>query len=115
MSTPRLGSRDDRSHWLRLTRILGPLLFALVSAPASYAAPLLRAQDGAEPEPLPADDASLWAYLGTAVALVLFGGVFAGLTIAYVDFYFRGPFLNGTVADTMMSSLCVKSLFAPLY
>ena len=30
------------------------------------------------------EDASLWLYLGIAVALVLAGGVFAGLTIAYV-------------------------------
>ena len=29
------------------------------------------------------DDASLWVYLSIAVALVLAGGVFAGLTIAY--------------------------------
>jgi len=36
-------------------------------------------------EDLPKDpkDASLWAYLGVAVALVLLGGAFAGLTIAY--------------------------------
>jgi metal transporter CNNM len=34
--------------------------------------------------PKSADDASLWLYLGIAVALVLAGGVFAGLTIAYV-------------------------------
>lgn len=30
----------------------------------------------------PASDPSLWLYLGIAVALVLSGGVFAGLTIA---------------------------------
>ena len=35
-----------------------------------------------EPEPLPADDASLWVYLSVAVGLVLLGGAFAGLTIA---------------------------------
>jgi hypothetical protein len=29
-------------------------------------------------------DPGLWVYLGTAVALVLLGGAFAGLTIAYV-------------------------------
>jgi metal transporter CNNM len=34
--------------------------------------------------PKSAQDASLWLYLGIAVALVLAGGVFAGLTIAYV-------------------------------
>lgn len=45
---------------------------------------IVTALGGAEPEPLPADDASLWLYLGIAIALVLAGGVFAGLTIAYV-------------------------------
>ncbi|KKK12313.1 hypothetical protein P175DRAFT_0426540 [Aspergillus ochraceoroseus IBT 24754] len=33
-------------------------------------------------DPLPADDPSLWLYLGVAAALVLSGGAFAGLTIA---------------------------------
>lgn len=41
-------------------------------------------EDG--PDPKPADDPGLWVYLGTGVALVLLGGVFAGLTIAYVSF-----------------------------
>lgn len=36
-----------------------------------------------EDEGKPADDPQLWAFLGTAVALVLLGGAFAGLTIAY--------------------------------
>lgn len=31
---------------------------------------------------LPADNATLWVYLGVAVALVVLGGAFAGLTIA---------------------------------
>jgi metal transporter CNNM len=34
------------------------------------------------PEPKPADDPSLWLYLSVAIALVLGGGAFAGLTIA---------------------------------
>jgi len=33
-----------------------------------------------------AEDPSLWLYLGVALALVLGGGAFAGLTIAYVSF-----------------------------
>lgn len=33
-------------------------------------------------EPKPAEDPSLWIYLSTAIALVLLGGAFAGLTIA---------------------------------
>lgn len=36
--------------------------------------------EGASP-----DDPSLWLYLSIAMALVLLGGVFAGLTIAYVS------------------------------
>lgn len=37
-----------------------------------------------EDEDLPKDanDPTLWIYLGTAIALVLLGGIFAGLTIA---------------------------------
>lgn len=37
------------------------------------------------------DDASLWLYLGIAIALVLAGGIFAGLTIACV--YHGTPFV----------------------
>ena len=36
----------------------------------------------AETHALPANDATLWLYLGVAAALVLTGGAFAGLTIA---------------------------------
>jgi metal transporter CNNM len=40
----------------------------------------------AKPEEPPSpDDASLWLYLSRALALVLLGGIFAGLTIAYVS------------------------------
>ena len=35
-----------------------------------------------EPDPLPAKSPTLWIYLSVAVALVLLGGAFAGLTIA---------------------------------
>jgi metal transporter CNNM len=35
-----------------------------------------------EPEPKSPDDPNLWVYLGVAIALVLLGGAFAGLTIA---------------------------------
>lgn len=43
-------------------------------------------RDGDSEEPKDPDDPSLWIYLGTAMALVLLGGAFAGLTIAYVAF-----------------------------
>lgn len=35
-------------------------------------------------EPKDAEDPSLWLYLGVAAILVLLGGAFAGLTIAFV-------------------------------
>ena len=64
---------------------LTPVFFAIACAPFAHAAPF----DGStfvtlkEGEGKPTEDPSLWAYLGTAVALVLLGGAFAGLTIAY--------------------------------
>ena len=62
------------------------LLVLLVQVPLSYAAPLIpRAvfKVFAEDEgPKESGDPGLWAYLGTAIALVLLGGAFAGLTIA---------------------------------
>jgi len=61
------------------------LLLAFVQVPLSYAAPLLpRSLRILEDDDLPLapDDSTLWAYLGTAAALVILGGAFAGLTIA---------------------------------
>jgi len=62
-------------------------LARLVLLPLASAAPLgLWSRDVRvwEDEDLPKspDDPNLWAYLGVAVALVLLGGAFAGLTIA---------------------------------
>lgn len=72
----------------RLARISLPLLTLLhaVFTPIVKALPLghiVTAFDGAQSESLSADDAGLWLYLSVAIALVLAGGVFAGLTIAY--------------------------------
>ena len=56
-------------------------------APVVKAFPVFqRSLDALKGDDLPKDpdDASLWVYLGTAIALVLLGGAFAGLTIAYV-------------------------------
>lgn len=60
------------------------LVVLLVQIPLSYAAPLIpRTILNARVHEAPAEkDASLWAYLGVAAALVLLGGAFAGLTIA---------------------------------
>jgi metal transporter CNNM len=64
------------------------LLVALLHgfAPMVKALPLAGVVSALHDDDLPksTQDASLWLYLGIAVALVLAGGVFAGLTIAYV-------------------------------
>lgn len=60
-------------------------LAKLVFLPLASAAPLLQARShGGGDEELPKDpgDPDLYMYLGVAVALVLLGGAFAGLTIA---------------------------------
>jgi len=62
-------------------------LAKLLFLPLASAAPLLtrglHAFEGGEDDlPKSADSPDLWAYLGVAVALVLLGGAFAGLTIA---------------------------------
>ena len=69
----------------------GPLglllfLFFLASAPFARALPVdISTINPLKHEELPKgpDDPSLWVYLGTACVLVLAGGAFAGLTIAY--------------------------------
>ncbi|KAL6709812.1 cell agglutination protein Mam3 [Coniothyrium glycines] len=71
----------------RLARVTLPLVglfhaFAPMVKALPVAGIIHALHGGAEPEPLPANDASLWLYLGIAIALVLAGGVFAGLTIA---------------------------------
>ncbi|KAJ4299320.1 cell agglutination protein Mam3 [Kalmusia sp. IMI 367209] len=72
--------------WARHARI-NTLLLALIHsfAPVAKALPLFEnAIRTLKDDDLPKDpaDASLWVYLGIAIALVLLGGVFAGLTIA---------------------------------
>jgi metal transporter CNNM len=68
--------------FLLFTRI--PLVSALPTPLVSFSHRgllwLVKGDGG--PEPKPAEDPSLWLYLGIAVALVLGGGAFAGLTIA---------------------------------
>lgn len=59
--------------------------------PISEAAGEVYSYAKAKPIPAEEEEASLWLYLTTAALLVILGGVFAGLTIAYVDtsFYSR--------------------------
>jgi metal transporter CNNM len=61
-------------------------LAKLMMLPLASALPLLQAtkhsSEGDDDLPKDAGDPDLWVYLGIAVALVLLGGVMAGLTIA---------------------------------
>ncbi|EON68628.1 hypothetical protein W97_07886 [Coniosporium apollinis CBS 100218] len=78
-------TRNGISRTARLT-LLNLLLVLVAYAPSIRALPTRRSPFGysitEDGEGKPADDPQLWAYLGTAVALVLLGGIFAGLTIA---------------------------------
>jgi metal transporter CNNM len=68
-----------------------PLMFA---APVHFPSPFAKLGHGqAYEDP---DSPSLWLYLGVATALVLSGGVFAGLTIA----------LMGQVGEPGRSLVC---------
>lgn len=68
--------------FITLLKILLLVLGSFTRVPLSYAAPVSLFDDDLPKTP---DDPSLWAYLGVAAALVLLGGAFAGLTIAYVS------------------------------
>jgi metal transporter CNNM len=67
---------------LGLAKILALSLAYLpfIQAAPFKAAKFINVRD--EDAQKPADDPSLWLYLGVAAALVLLGGAFAGLTIA---------------------------------
>ncbi|KAF2638723.1 DUF21-domain-containing protein [Massarina eburnea CBS 473.64] len=86
MSAVRLPMRSPNglftSRQARFSSLLVYFLHSLV--PVVKALPLVTRAVGTLEEDLPKDpeDASLWIYLGVAIALVLAGGVFAGLTIA---------------------------------
>ncbi len=59
------------------------LLVGTLHLGITYARPIVsRLED--EDEPKSTNDPGLYIYLGTAIALVLLGGAFAGLTIACV-------------------------------
>lgn len=67
----------SNSHWRSIR-----LLLSIARLPLLRAAPALSIILATEAEGKPSDDPQLWVYLGTALALVLLGGAFAGLTIA---------------------------------
>jgi len=63
--------------------LVGAIHAALVgAAPIAQSIGILKEKKGGE-EPA-AEEAELWIYLSVALVLVLLGGAFAGLTIAYV-------------------------------
>lgn len=79
------------SRQVRLSTLLVYLLHTCV--PAVKAFPLVKRAVNALEEDLPKSpqDATLWVYLSLAMVLVLAGGVFAGLTIAYVIAFLLDP------------------------
>jgi metal transporter CNNM len=89
MSSVRAGGTADARPWARHGSInIARLALIYGLAPVVKAIPLFHT--GAvhvladEDAPKSPADASLWLYLGIALALVFGGGIFAGLTIAYV-------------------------------
>ena len=78
-------------------------LFMLGFLPLLRAAPQLRgpfnvfAEDDDEP-PMAPDKPTLWIYLAVAVALVLLGGAFAGLTIALMGQVSCSAIVRGSFA-----------------
>lgn len=75
------GGVQARPEVFSLARIL---VYAFTALPLLRAAPLRNGgfTTFAEDPPLSPDKPTLWIYLGVAIALVLLGGAFAGLTIA---------------------------------
>jgi hypothetical protein len=71
------------------------LFLSLGQLPLAQAAPiqLYSIFTTEEDDRKPADDPSLWLYLGVAAALVLLGGAFAGLTIALMGQVSRHRFI----------------------
>jgi metal transporter CNNM len=74
------GYTSTRSAVIGLAKIL---VLGLGQLSMINATPIKKLFHITEEEPSP-DEPSLWIYLSTAVVLVLLGGAFAGLTIAYV-------------------------------
>ena len=74
------GYSSTRPAILGLAKIL---ILGLGQLSMTSAAPIKRLLHVTEEEPS-RDEPSLWIYLSTALILVLLGGAFAGLTIAYV-------------------------------
>ena len=78
MATSSHVSRSPMAVSLTRMLVVGLMNLPLLRA---LALPLGLSTSFVEEEP-EVDDASLWLYLGIAFALVVLGGIFAGLTIA---------------------------------
>lgn len=72
-------SASSRTSKPKLLSLVQLLCASLLHLGISRAAPLFSTL---EDEPKSAEDPQKWILLGTAIALVLLGGAFAGLTIA---------------------------------
>ena len=75
------GSTGSRPVLLSTIKLL---VFAIGNLSFARAFPTARSSPVSTADGKPVGDPGLWIYLGTAVALVLLGGAFAGLTIACV-------------------------------
>ncbi|EME89133.1 uncharacterized protein MYCFIDRAFT_201799 [Pseudocercospora fijiensis CIRAD86] len=76
------GAGAVRPMVLAAAKLLFIPLASAAPTPLKLVARHLHILEDGEDLPKDADDPSLWIYLGVAIALVLLGGVFAGLTIA---------------------------------
>ena len=78
----RIGYTAARPYVFSMAKFL---IMGLGRIPLAYAAPLVNKlpfKVFEEEPPMSADKPTLWIYLAVAIALVLLGGAFAGLTIA---------------------------------
>ncbi len=82
-ATPHNGYTAARPAVLGMAKVLFLGLCQMSVAGAAPLKELLRIADD-DDVPKDPDDPSLWLYMGVALVLVLLGGAFAGLTIAYV-------------------------------
>ena len=77
------------------------LLLGLGRIPLIHAAPIVNMLPfkifAEEDDPMSADKPTLWIYLAVAIALVLLGGAFAGLTIALMGQVRSWLVFEGTV------------------
>ena len=84
-SSPPIGSPVFRPAIYSIVKLL---YLSLTQLPAVYAAPLdhLTVLSQVKANAEKPGNGEFWAYIGIAIALVLLGGAFAGLTIAYVQY-----------------------------